>query len=132
MQVCQEFLSVRSSSCILLPILKDKTGYTAYSENFRCVAIASVLSKLFDSVLFKHISAQCNIADEQFSFQTAKSTGSFIYILKRTVSCFNENGDYVFTCYIDLKKAFDSVNFWKLFIIMFSANVLKNVVKVLA
>ena len=54
------------SSVCQEPILRNKNGDTTCFDNFRCVSIASVLSKLFDSVLLKHISVQCNIADVQF------------------------------------------------------------------
>ena len=48
------------------------------------------------------------------------------------MSYFNENSSYVCACFFDLKKAFDLVNFWKLFIMLLSVNVSKDVVNVLA
>ena len=37
------------------------------------------------------------------------------YVLKRTVEYFTERGSHVFTCFMDFSKAFDKVNYWKLF-----------------
>ena len=80
------------------------------------------LSKLFDSVLLKHISARSNIADILCGFQTAKSPSLCTNILKRTVSYFTENGSHV-SALSTLRRTFDFVNFWTLFIMLLSANI---------
>ena len=51
------------SSVCLVPIIKKKNRDTTCSDNFRYVAIAYVLSNLFDSVPLKHISVQCSVVN---------------------------------------------------------------------
>jgi len=41
-------------------------------------------------------------------------------------------GSHVFTCFVDFSKAFDRVNYWKLFIKLLNDNVDYSIVRVLA
>ena len=54
----------------------------------------------------------------QFGFKKGHSTGTCTSIVKRTIDNYLKRGSYVFTCFIDFSKAFDRVNFWKLFLQM--------------
>jgi len=52
----------------------------------------------------------------RFGFTKGHSTGTFTSIVKRTKDYYLKRGSYAFTCFIDFSKAFDRVNFWKLFL----------------
>ena len=65
-------------------------------------------------------------------FREGYSTDICTDVLKETVNTFCDNGSYVFTCFVDLSKAFDTVNFWKLFSELKERGVAHNVVKLLA
>ena len=52
----------------------------------------------------------------QFGCKKGLSTGLCTSVVKRTVLDYYLNrGSYVCTCFVDFQKAFDSVNYWKLF-----------------
>ena len=36
-------------------------------------------------------------------------------VAKRTIDYYLKRGSYVFACFVDFQKAFDGVNYWKLF-----------------
>ena len=36
-------------------------------------------------------------------------------VAKRTIDYYLKRGNYVFACFVDFQKAFDRVNYWKLF-----------------
>jgi len=49
-----------------------------------------------------------------FVFQKSVSTALCTHVFKSTVD-YRMNGSHVFCCFIDFRKAFDSVNYWLLF-----------------
>lgn len=51
----------------------------------------------------------------QFGFKSGHSTSLCTNVFKSTVDYYTRVGSHVFTCFVDLSKAFDKVNYWKLF-----------------
>jgi len=51
----------------------------------------------------------------QFGFKAGHSTALCTIAFKRTVEYYRDRGSHVFTCFVEITKAFDSVNYWKLF-----------------
>jgi hypothetical protein len=115
----------------LVPIVKDPRGNLCSSDNYRCIAIVGTLSKLFELVLLEYMSNKITISMPQFGFKKGCSTDMCCDIFKRTVSLFRDEGSYMFACFVDLRKAFDMVNFWKLFDMLLSLGVDKSIVRVL-
>ena len=62
--------------------------------------------------------AECDRPMYQFGFKKGHSTGTCTSMVKRTIDYYLKRGSYVLTCFIDFSKAFDRVNFWKLFLQM--------------
>ena len=116
----------------LCPIVKDKAGDVSCSDNYRLVAIVSALSKLFESVLLTYLKTCIPVSETQFRFRKGYSTDICKDVLKETVNTFCDNGSYVFKCFVDLSKAFDTVNFWKLHSELEERGIAHNVVKLLA
>lgn len=116
----------------LLPIVKDNKGDLGSSDNYRCIAIAGTMSKLFELIVLHYMSGVVNISDAQFGFRKGCSTDLCCDIFKRAVSSFCNEGSYVFACFVDLRKAFDMVNYWKLFDMLLELGVDKGVVRVLS
>ena len=50
----------------------------------------------------------------QFGFKAGHSTSLCAGIVKQTVDYYINRGSHVFTCFVDFRKAFDTVNYWKL------------------
>ena len=53
-------------------------------------------------------------------------------VLKNTIDYYRSNGSHVFACFIDFSKAFDSVNYWKLFTKLLNDKVDGKIVSILA
>jgi len=51
----------------------------------------------------------------QFGFKKGHSTGLCTSVVKWTVEYYLNRGSYVFSCFVDFSKAFDKVDYWKLF-----------------
>ena len=53
-------------------------------------------------------------------------------VLKKTVNYYRSRGSHMFVCFVDFSKAFDRVNYWKLFKQLLDDGVEVNCVKLLA
>ena len=94
----------------ITPTLKDRFGDLGSSDNYRPVMSSSVFFKLFEYCLQKKISPFVKLNDRQHGFRSNYSTDTACFVLKETVlNYFGSNTD-VHACFIDIKKAFDSVN----------------------
>ena len=82
----------------IVPVTKNKCGKLADSNNYRPIAIATIVSKLYEStILYK-----C----EDF-LKT--------YILKDFIDYYKQRGTTIFVTFLDASKAFDKIDFWLLF-----------------
>jgi len=49
------------------------------------------------------------------AFKAEHSTGICTSVVKHTIDYYTDRGSHTFCAFIDFSKAFDRVNFWKLF-----------------
>ena len=68
----------------------------------------------------------------QFGFKHGHSTGLCTHVLKETIDYYRNYGSHVFTCFVDFSKAFDKVNYWKLFKKLLNDNVNAKIIHILA
>ena len=52
------------------PILKNRNGNVQDTSKYRPIALATVISKLFEHVILAHIAPMCMSSDHQFGFKT--------------------------------------------------------------
>ena len=73
----------------------------------------SNLAKLFNSIITTRLNNFLEennlIADEQGGFRKGYSTADHIFTLQTIINKYLENGKQLYTCFVDLEKAFDSV-----------------------
>ena len=92
------------------PLVKDAHGDLSNSDNYRPVMISSVFLKLFEYCLLQKIEPYFTFNDRQHGFRPNYSTSTACLILKETVLNYTHSGSSVYACFIDVKKAFDSVD----------------------
>lgn len=102
-------------SCSLKPIVKDKLGDKCSSDNYRAIGISSLILKVVDWVILILYGTQLKPSQLQFGFQKKNSTSMCSWTVIETINYFNNRDTPVFTCFLDISKAFDLVNFEKLF-----------------
>ena len=101
---------------VIIPLVKSKSGDLADVNNYRAIAISMSTSKLFECAIANEVSSYSSDCDKyQFGFKSGHSTSLCTSIFKKTADYYTCHGSYVFTCFIDFTKAFDRVNYWKLF-----------------
>ena len=109
------FLPESLMSVVLVPIIKDKSGKINSKDNYRPIAIASILSKLLEKILLNRLSDYLLTSSHQFGFKPKHSTDACIYVLKEAVDNYVSQQSSVYLCFLDATKAFDRVNHAVLF-----------------
>ena len=96
----------------VVPIFKS--GDPSLLTNYRPISILSFFSKVFKRIvydyLFDFICTNNILYDYQFGFRPKHSTQQAIITLIDKITKSLENGDIVISLFIDLKKAFDTVD----------------------
>ena len=99
----------------LIPIIKDKLGSINSSKNYRSIAISSLILKLFDWIIINLFGGLLSLDDLQFAYQARCSTTMCTWSITETIGYFKRNGSDVYTCCMDMTKAFDLVRHGVLF-----------------
>ena len=116
---------------ICIPLIKDKTGNTNDIDNYRIITLSPVISKLFELVLMS-ICEDCFVVDPlQFGFKRNTGCPDAIFTLRCTIEHFTQCGGSVYAASLDIRKAFDRVNHYKLFCSLLSYGVPWVIVEVL-
>lgn len=94
----------------IIPIFKS--GDTSNLSNYRGISLTNCLSKIFNSIINKRLLKlyENEINPAQFGFRKNNRTSDSLFIVKTLLNKYvNNEKKKVFGCFIDLKKAFDSV-----------------------
>ena len=96
----------------VIPIFKS--GSKLDINNYRPISLLSTFSKIIEKLmhhsLYKFLENNEVIYQSQFGFQKNKSTTHSLIEIVETIRTCTENKHYSCGIFIDLKKAFDTVN----------------------
>ena len=95
---------------VINPTIKDKLGNINDSNNYRPVMLSSMFLKLFEYCLIEEIQRKVILNDRQHGYQEKYSVTTAGLSLKETICKYTNSGSKVFACFVDISKAFDSVN----------------------
>ena len=115
----------------ITPILKDKKGSISDSNNYRPVMQSSCILKIFESHLLDFLSEKLFFNSRQFGFVKGLSTTHSCLLLKEIIHNYSMNKGKVFSCFIDLSKAFDRVNHFKLCNMLLNRGVPSDITKLI-
>ena len=101
------------TGAIIIPI--HKSGNKNDPDNYRGVSLLSILGKDFAHILNKRLSwwqeESNKIAEEQSGFRTGYSTMDNVFALYAIVQRYlTKKSGKVYVCFVDFKKAFDTIN----------------------
>lgn len=68
-------------SVLLVPVVKVKAGMVGSIDDYRPLAVASILSQVLDKILLERMNVFINSTDNQFGFKAKHSTDLCIYAL---------------------------------------------------
>uniref|UniRef100_A0A8C6LZR9 Reverse transcriptase domain-containing protein n=1 Tax=Nothobranchius furzeri TaxID=105023 RepID=A0A8C6LZR9_NOTFU len=118
-------------SIILVPVIKDKAGRAGSTDNYRSVALASIVFKVMEKVLLSRLKDFIYSTDNQFGFKSKLSTDLCIFALKEIIRKFQRGKSSVLLSFIDASKAFDCVNTLKMFVKMQQRGVPRYILRIL-
>ena len=98
----------------IVPLLEDKLGKKDSSDNYRSIALSSIILKIFDWVITLFGERLC-LDELQFSYQKKVSTNMCTWLVVESIGHFSRNNSNVYSCFMDMKKAFDLVKHGLLF-----------------
>ena len=102
-------------SVVLVPIIKNKCGNINSQDNYRPIALASIMSKVMEKVILNRIEHFLTTNKNQFGFKKGHGTDQCIYVLKEVINLYSSLNTCLSICFLDVSKAFDRVNHQLLF-----------------
>ena len=115
----------------MVPIPKDKRQLVCTSDKFRAITLGSIVAKLFDVVILSKEQNALATSHLQFGFKQTMSTNHCTYVMMETISYYNANDSNVYALMLDASKAFDRVNYCKLFRVLLKRKVSPLVLRLL-
>ena len=98
---------------LLLPIFKGKTLKASNKDNYRGITLFSVFCKVFELLLLDHIESvaqeQIYLSDLKFGLSKGVICIEASYVISECVNQAVDQADKVFACFLDVRKAFDTV-----------------------
>jgi len=124
-------LPVRFLYSTIIPIPKNRNANTSDSANYREIALSSIYGKLFDNIVLHHFSESLSTNELQFGFKAKNATNHCTFVLKESLAYDVENQSAVYCAFLDATKAFDRVNYCKLFRLLLRRNLPACYIRVL-
>ena len=116
---------------ISIPLIKDETGNLNDLDNYRAITLSCVICKLFEMAKLDICNDVLSTDPLQYGFNTGTGRTDAIFRLKTTVQHFVNKGSSVFLVSLDMSKAFDKVNHYKLFSALLTAGIPVAIIDVL-
>ena len=107
----------------LVPIPKNKRKSLNVSDNYRAIALSSVLGKLLDNILLDKCCSVFARSDLQFGFKKKHSTSHCTFVVDEVLQYYNNNNSNVYLALLDASRAFDRVEYVKLFNLLVSKGI---------
>ena len=93
-----------------MPKINDCRSKSMTCDDFRGIAISSILSKVFERSILERFESYFSTSDNQFGFKKELSCSHAIFTVNKIVGHFISGGSTANICAIDLSKAFDKVD----------------------
>ena len=102
----------------IVPIQKNKKKSLNDSNNYRGIALSSIIGKVLELLILNSNREILKSCDLQFGFKPKHSTTQCTFVLNEVIKYFNNKNSDVFVMMLDASKAFDRVHYVSLFKIM--------------
>jgi reverse transcriptase-like protein len=118
-------------TCTIVPLFKK--GDAEVCDNYRGISLLSIPSKVLAKVLYKRIEhvVEPKLHEAQCGFRKGRGCVDQIFSLKECLSMARQKDKSVYMCFVDLRKAYDSVNRELLWTVMKEYGVSEKIVKIL-
>ena len=97
------------------PIPKNKRKSVNDSDNYRAIALSSIVGKMLDRILIKKCPELSLTSDLQFGFKAGHSTTQCSFVAREVIEYYHNRETDVYVTLLDASKAFDRVEYVALF-----------------
>ena len=108
--IIHSYIPAEVISGVINPTLKDPYNCLNESGNYRPVMSSSVFLKILEYCILFRINDFIILNDRQHGFREGYSTSTSAFILKETVFNYCKGNSCVYACFLDISKAFDSID----------------------
>eukprot|EP00118_Oscarella_pearsei_P022630 m.264231 g.264231 ORF g.264231 m.264231 type:complete len:281 (+) comp40468_c0_seq4:1113-1955(+) len=99
-----------------VPIVKDPRKDISDVNNYRGIAISSVVSKVLENILAERLGRHVQTVEQQFGFKKGHGCADCSFVVKEVIDHYLANGNKrVYCATLDLSKAYDRVSVYQLF-----------------
>ena len=106
-----EYFPISWSLSLIVPI--HKSGELDDPNNFRGISLNSCLSKLFTNMMNVRLMNLCeekgHVDCNQIGFREGSRTSDHVFTLKTIIDQSYAQGKKLYACFVDFKKAYDTV-----------------------
>ena len=110
--VCMGIFPSKLKHAKIIPIYKD--GNEDESSNYRPISILSIFNRLFEKVMYNRLKSFLNkynvLYESQYGFCELRSTDHAILDIVNKIQSYMDKGMFSCGVFIDLQKAFDTVD----------------------
>ena len=99
----------------MIPLIKDTRGKKTCSDNYRALTIGTGMAKILDIVILNQQKDKLETSNLQFGFKKKSSTTMCTLMALETIERYTNSGSDVHIVLLDASKAFDRVDYIKLF-----------------
>ena len=98
---------------VILPLFKGKGAKANHKDNYRGITLFPTLCKIYEMVLLSRLENYASqkglFSDMQFGFKEGLGCTEASFTILETINHMLERGSKVFSCFLDVRKAFDTV-----------------------
>ena len=116
----------------IIPIPKSSRKSLNNSENYRGIALSSIVGKVFDHVLLNSNNKIFACSDSQYGFKKKHSTVQCTFVVNEVIQYYVNGGGSVHAMLLDASKAFDRVQYEKLFSVLRDKGICPLIARILA
>ena len=99
----------------MIPLIKDTRGKKQCSDNYRALTIGTSMAKILDIIILNQQIHKLKTSNLQFGFKKKSSTTMCTFMALETIERYISKGSEVHVLLLDASKAFDRVDYIKLF-----------------
>ena len=111
------------NTSVIKPIPKNKAKSLSDSSNYRAISKNTILSKIIDYILLDKVGDKLTTSMYQFAYKEGYSTSMCSFLVAETIQYYKSNGSTVYMLSLDATKAFDLVQYSKLFKLLTERNI---------
>jgi hypothetical protein len=123
-------ISTEWKTSITIPIFKR--GSKKNPENYRGITLLNSIRKVLTKILSTKIIERVGISEEQQGFYQNRSTVDAIFIIRQLAEKSIEFNKPPYTCFVDLKQAFDRVQLKDVIEILQQYNIINKCLQIIS